>query len=295
VAAIVSIGVWDGLAVMLKAVLYAATLGAAGGVFFLSYAGSMLDQVDGLAARRLVQILVAASLIASVTRIFVTAGSMSGDASGTLDADLVGMIWRAGEGRAITVRAAGLLLALPAVLRHRRPGVLTLAGAAGAATSFAWVGHAHTTASGWPILLIGIHLLAVAFWLGALGPLLLLARHNVPRRIASVAARFGTAAAAVVAALILAGLAVLGVLLNSASELWASGYGRTLCVKLALVACLLACAAFNKLRLTPRLMADHADAVRTLRASIRIELVLVSLILIVTAALTTLTGPPTAE
>jgi putative copper export protein len=125
--------------------------------------------------------------------------------------------------------------------------------------------------------------------------LLLLARHNVPRRIASVAARFGTAAAAVVAALILAGLAVLGVLLNSASELWASGYGRTLCVKLALVACLLACAAFNKLRLTPRLMAGHAAAVRTLRASIRIELVLASLILIVTAVLTTLTGPPTPE
>ena len=290
-----SIGVWDGLGVIVKAVLYAATLGAAGGVFFLSYAGSLLEQVDGAAARRLVQTLIAASLIASVTRIFVTAGSMSGGASGMLDSGLVGMIWRAGEGRAITVRAAGLLLALPPVLRHRRPGLVTLAAAAGAATSFAWVGHAHTTSSGWPMLLIGIHLLGVAFWLGALGPLLLLARHNDPRLIAPAVARFGTAAAAVVAALILAGLAVLGFLLNSASELWTSGYGRTLCVKLALVVCLLACAAFNRLRLTPRLMAGRADAVRTLRASIRIELVLASLILIVTAALTTLTGPPTAE
>ena len=43
VAAIVSIGVWDWLAVLVKAVLYAATLGAAGGVFFLSYAGSLLE------------------------------------------------------------------------------------------------------------------------------------------------------------------------------------------------------------------------------------------------------------
>lgn len=290
-----SIGVWDGLAVMVKAVLYAATLGAAGGVFFLSYADSLLDRVERLAARRLVQILVAASLIASVTRIVVSAGSMSGDASGMLDAGLVGMIWHAGEGRAIGVRAAGLLLALSGVLRHGRPGVLTLAGAAGAATSFAWVGHAHTTASGWPILLIGIHLLGVAFWLGALGPLLLLARHNDPRRIAPAAARFGTAAGSVVAALILAGLAVLWILLNSASELWTSGYGRTLCLKLALVACLLACAALNKLRLTPRLMAGDVNAVRTLRISIRIELVLASLILIVTAALTTLTGPPRPE
>ncbi len=290
-----SIGAWDGLAVMVKAVLYAATLGAAGGVFFLSYADSLLDQVDRLAARRLVQILIAASLIASVTRIFVTAGSMSGDASGMLDAGLVGMIWHAGEGRAIGIRAAGLLLTLPAVLRHGRPGVLAVAGGAGAATSFAWVGHAHTTTTGWPILLIGIHLLGVAFWLGALGPLLLLARGIEPRRIAKAAARFGTAATAALAALIPAGFAVLWILLHRASELWASGYGRTLCVKLALVACLLACAAFNKLRLTPRLLADDVNAVRTLRNSIRMELVLASLTLIVTAALTTLTGPPTPE
>ena len=136
------------------------------------------------------------------------------------------------------------------------PVSLQFAGAAGAATSFAWVGHAHTTTTGWPILLIGIHLLGVAFWLGALGPLLLLARGIVPRRIAKAAARFGTAATAALAALILAGFAVLWILLHSASELWASGYGRTLCVKLALVACLLACAAFNKLRLTPRLLAE---------------------------------------
>ena len=292
---IVSIGVWDGLAVVVKAVLYAATLGAAGGVFFLSYADPLLDRVDRLAARRLVQILTAASLIASVTRIFVTADSMSGDASGMLDAGLVGMIWHAGEGRAIGVRAAGLLLTVPAVLRHGRPGVLALAGAAGAATSFAWVGHAHTTASGWPVLLIGIHLLGVAFWLGALGPLLLLARDNDPRRIAPAAARFGTAAPASLAALIMAGFAVLWILLGSASELWASGYGRTLCVKLALVACLLACAAFNKLRLTPRLLAGDVNAVRTLRASIRMELVLASLVVIATAALTTLGGPPTPE
>ena len=43
----------------------------------------------GWRSRRLVQILVAASLIAGVTRIFVTAGSMSGDASGMLDSGLV--------------------------------------------------------------------------------------------------------------------------------------------------------------------------------------------------------------
>jgi putative copper resistance protein D len=84
-------------------------------------------------------------------------------------------------------------------------------------------------------------------------------------------------------------------LLGSASQLWTSGYGRYLIVKLAVVACLLGLAAFNKLRLTPRLAADELGALRSLRRSICAELALGLVILIITAALTTLTGPPALD
>jgi putative copper resistance protein D len=98
-----------------------------------------------------------------------------------------------------------------------------------------------------------------------------------------------------VAVLVLVGVTLLWVLLGGLSELWNSSYGITACVKLALVACLLACAAFNKLRLTPRVLDGDARAARSLRNSIAIEMAVAALILIVTAALTTLTGPPSPE
>jgi copper resistance protein D len=77
--------------------------------------------------------------------------------------------------------------------------------------------------------------------------------------------------------------------------LWRSDYGRRACVKLALVACLLALAAFNKLRLTPRLAAGDPAAVRALRRSIAAEMAMAGAVFFATAALTTLSGPPVAE
>jgi len=294
-------GAWDGLMVAIKAITYAATLCAAGGVFFLSYCQPVLAEADGSAARRLVRILMLVSVLASGARILVAAGSMSGDVSGLFDGSLVHMVWRAGEGRAVSIRTLGWLLALPAMLSARRPGVPALAAAGIAATSFAWASHAHalathwhTAASVWPILLICLHLLSVAFWLGALGPLLLIAGHD-PRRLAAPAARFGRAAVAVVALLAMAGLALLFMLLGHLSLLWNSSYGGYLMAKLGLVACLLGFAAYNKLRLTPQLLAGDRGAVRRLRMSIRAEMILGALILVVTAALTTLTGPPALE
>jgi putative copper export protein len=289
----VTIGIWDGLAVIVKAALYAATFGAAGAVFFLSYSHSLLAPLDRAVIGRRALGLIGVSLAASIVRVLVTAASMSGDASDMFDSGLVSMVWRAGEGRAIVARAAGFLLVLPSLASHRRPAVLGVPGAALAATSFAWVGHGHATVSDLAVVLIGVHLLGGAFWVGALGPLWLLTLRQDVRTLASTAARFGNAALAAVGLLILAGLTVLSILLGEVSELWRSGYGRIACVKLALVACLLAFAALNKLRLTPRLIAGDGRAVRTLRRSIAAEMLLAGCIFIATAALTTLTGPPT--
>jgi putative copper export protein len=202
------------------------------------------------------------------------------------------MVWHGGEGRAAALRAGGLLLAMPALARDGRAGGLAIAGAVLAATSFAWVGHAHAATQAATPLLVGIHVLAVAFWLGALGPLAIEARRREPPELAAVAARFGRIAMAVVAALLASGAAVLWMLLGSLAELWTSGYGCLACVKIAFVACLLALAAWNKLRLVPRIDAGDPLAVRSLRRSIRAEMLVAGLILLITAALTTLTGPP---
>ena len=290
-----TLGVWDPLLIAVKTLTYASTLGAAGAVFFLRYCGRLIAGVDGLRIRRLVLGLALLSAFAGAAQIMVTAGSMSGDASAMLDGTLLRMVLQAGAGRASTIRAIGLLLGALVVLSDRPPW-LALFGAAMAATSFAWTGHARSLHPDvLPILLLGVHLLGVAFWLGALAPLLIIARGGDLSRIAAAAERFGAAAVVVVGALMAAGLTLLWMLLGEFTALWGSAYGRSVILKLAFVACLLCLAAFNNLRLTPRLRSGDTRAAGSLRTSIRLELLLGIAILAITAALTTLTGPPALD
>ena len=142
------------------------------------------------------------------------------------------------------------------------------------------------------MLLLGVHLLGVAFWMGALPPLFIISRSAQLPRTAAAAARFGRLAVYVVAGLAGAGIFVLSLLLGGVSELWTSSYGRCITLKLVLVVGLLCLATFNKLRLTPRLLAGDAAAGRMLSASILVELSLSVLIMAVTATLTTRFGPP---
>jgi putative copper resistance protein D len=291
----VSLGLWDIAAIAVKAVGYAGTLGAAGAVFFLGYSGSLVTSVDRLTIRHAVLGLAALSVLAGAAQIMISAGSMSGDPAGMFDGSLVHMVWQAGAGRAYAVRVIGLLLAALGVSSERFSR-LAFFGAVAAATSFAWIGHARSLSPDVvAIMLLGIHLLGVAFWLGALAPLGIIARDNDLPRIAASAARFGAAAIFVVAGLIIAGATLLWMLLGDFTELWGSTYGRYMTCKLTFVACLLCLAAFNKVRLTPRLRAGDAGALRSLRISIRLELLLGVVILTVTAALTTLAGPPALD
>jgi putative copper resistance protein D len=304
-------GIWDAAVVSVKAATYATTLAAAGGVFFLRYSDSLLDGECVGRIRRLIVTLLFAAAFAGGAMILATAASMSGDAGGLVDGALAGMILQGGEGRASLARVAGLILigvglmgggsAMGEGLALRRPPpLLALLGAVLAATSFAWVGHVHSLGAGaprpWlPVLTIGVHLLGVAFWLGALGPLLLVANHTPIPGVAAVVRRFGAAALAVVAMLLAAGAGLLCQLLRGVSELWSDDYGRFVLTKLVLVAALLSLAAFNRLRLTPRLCAADGGALRALRRSIKAELAVAAGVLVVTAALTTLSGPAALE
>jgi putative copper resistance protein D len=209
------------------------------------------------------------------------------------DLGLDKMILQTGEGWATAIRLFGLMLMLPAMSSHGRASVAAVVGSVAAATSFAWVGHVHArSAPQLPTLAIAVHLLGVAFWLGALAPLLMITQEADVSRVAAVASRFGAAALVVVGVLLAAGVCLLCMLLRDVVELWSSGYGRFILVKIGFVACLLTLAALNHLRLTPRLRAHDARAARAFRTSIRFEILVAAAVLIVTAAMTTLTGPP---
>jgi putative copper resistance protein D len=288
----VPLSVWDAASIAVKTMTYAATLGAAGAVFFLGVCGPLIAGADRTRIRSLVMGLTVLSVFAGGAQILVSAGSMGDDAAGMWDGSLIHMVWQAGAGRANAIRAIGLLLAALGVLSDRPPW-WALLGAAMAATSFAWTGHARAlNPDVLPVLLVSAHLLGIAFWLGALAPLLIVSRNGDVTIIAAAAARFGSSAVFVVGGLMAAGVALLWMLLGDVTALWSSAYGRSVMLKLAFVGCLLCFAAFNKLRLTPRLLAGDSRALRSLRTSIRFEMILGAVILAVTASFTTLIGPP---
>ena len=233
------------------------------------------------------------SAVFSITRIFLLTGSMNGNFRGMWDLDSTRMILAAGEGRATALRLIGLGLAAFALVENSVFLAPAIIGACIAAASFAAIGHIHGLQSnGVPTLLLILHLLCAAFWLGALRPLLLVAQSSDLERTAVIAARFGRSALIGVAVLLSAGSSLLWILITHAGQFWSSDYGKLVALKLLLVALLLSLAAGNKLHLTPGLERHEARAALLLRRSIRFEMLIGALILLVTAGFTTLTGPP---
>jgi copper resistance protein D len=282
---------WDVAALLAKALAYAATLGAAGAVFFLFYTRTLLDEAQCRRVRRLIGVLTIASAISSGARILVLAGSMNGTFEGMYSSGFTGMILRAGEGRAISLRIVGLALCAFGMFANRRLLTAALMGAIIASVSFAPAGHIHGLHSNTASLLLSLHLIFAAFWLGALAPLMMIAKDGNLAQIASTAARFGQLALYGVGVLVIAGTGQLWILSRDAPDFWSSDYARMMAGKLLAVAALLSVAAFNKLHLTPRLAA-HREAATRFQRSLQLEMLLVAMILLITAALTTITGPP---
>ncbi|MBG0566687.1 copper resistance protein CopC [Actinoplanes sp. NEAU-A11] len=146
------------------------------------------------------------------------------------------------------------LLSLGRASRQRR--VAAVAVAAIAAMAPALVGH--TRAASPEVLAIGadaLHLLAGSVWLGGLVGLTLTLPDLSSRgaHAAEVLARFSTAAAGVLAALIATGSLLAWRILGSWGALVDTGYGQLLLVKVAIVLVAVAIAAWNRWSLLPRL------------------------------------------
>jgi copper transport protein len=168
--------------------------------------------------------------------------------------------------------------------------MLSALALAGVGLSVAASGHAATAP---PQALtrpaVFLHAISVAFWIGALAPLagLLVMRKQAALPIVS---RFSRTAVAVVGLLVLTGLALAIIQLESFGALIETRYGVILSIKLALVTVLLALAALNRFRLTPALAHD-ANVTRSFSRSVLAECAVAGCILCV-VALWRFTPPP---
>ncbi|TAJ19857.1 MAG: hypothetical protein EPO47_02550 [Rugosibacter sp.] len=289
---------WQVLALLVKAATYGASLGAAGGVMFLACFAYLVSEQEDHALRRFIARIALLAIGFSVLRIAVMNGMLSDELSGMWDTEMTQMVLKSSEGVATGLRVASLLI-IAGLCWQRLRGIgswALMSAAFVTSTSFALVGHASEVTMQFglgllPQMLLCLHLLAVTFWLGSLWPLHRSTYADDIENIAVTMKRFGRLATIVVGLLIAVGVVLLWLLLEKPAALWGTAYGQLFVIKLFCVALLLALAAMNKLRLTPQLLGGKRVTVLKLRRSIKVEIVVASLILLATATLTTVTGP----
>ena len=268
-------------------------------MIFCALFKNQISQNEAKAIRRFILIVAWVAILISIFRIFVTNIILSGELSGVFDLALTRIVLKSSEGIATGLRLASLIMILSLCSNKyydKFQGVILFAGIV-AATSFALVGHAGEVSMKYgfgliPQGLLLLHLIAVAFWLGALWPLRMLTNSKDILRVAQIMHRFGQIAVIFVFMLIVAGVFLIWLLLGKLDLLWTSVYGQLMLLKFIFVSLLLAMAAINKLLITPNLLStNNKSEMGILRKSIKFEMVLVCLILFITACFTTLVGP----
>ena len=291
----------QGFMIALRAIHYAAVIALFGEFVFLFYVASPAMRAMRRAHRdelpeprrrlfRLALWWVSAEMVTGLLWLVAQAAAMSGlslvealnreTLGDVLFQTQFGQVWMFRFG--LSVALAALLLAGRRKALKRESAILggcaLLAGILLA--SLAWTGHANAArGADRPIHLSAdvIHLLAAGAWLGGLIPLARLfarARHAGTARALNISAeaaqRFSVLGMTSVGALVVTGIANTWYTVGAVPALFGTDYGRLLLFKLSLFAGMLALAASNRVRLTPRL-AKSAQAAQRAIALARLQ------------------------
>lgn len=278
-----------------KCLFYLTALQASGGTIFVVLFWDRLSHLEQRFTTSLIRTTAVAAVFAIAAHIAVLSGMLGDDISSMWDWTLIQIILEGNDGRASALRALGLVTIAICTFAGVWARAAAVLGALAVAVSFSTTGHVSTLdQSSFARVLIVVHILGVAYWVGSLVPLFYLTSGNLVDfdHVAAILKRFGNIALFAVASLIAAGSGLLWLFLGSIEALLGSTYGLFFAAKLFLVASLLSLAAINKLWLTPGIAASELKSLENLRRSIVIEIVLVTCILIVTGIFTTVTGPP---
>jgi len=283
--------VLDVVSVALRALSFLFVLQATGVALFIAIFGGRLSN-SGEPIRCLGRWSALIGLVCVAAHYGLEAARIAGDLSGMWDTSLQETVLRSASGAAFAVRVLGLSLV---ALALRRAGTLSLAlgiiGAVTAAASFTLVGHTAVHSQRWftgPLLIV--HLLIVAFWIGALLPLQIASLREAPETLAKLVHAFSGVAVWLVPGILLAGLG-LTIFLVPGIEVFRQPYGLLLLTKVAAFMLLMILAAWNKWRLGPALVGGGREGRLAFQRSLLSEYLLLFATLTVTAVMTTFFSP----
>jgi len=269
---------------LLRAVILLGALLAAGSVLYAA-----TDRQTAISTRPQLrtQILfgVCVVLVATPVSLFVFQLAMSGgDTSLAFGPDMRWLAFQMPQGQAAILRLLGIILIAANGLRLLPLG---LTGAILTIGSFTLEGHTAAAAHSYPWLpvVLVIHLLALAWWFAGLLPLANALRNFPADDAANAVHRFARIAVPAFGLLVIAGVAMFLALTGARIDA-ANRYQLLLLAKTGLFAVILGFAAYNKFVLTPGLRTSPANGQQKLPVSIRFEIILAVIVLIVTGFLT---------
>jgi copper resistance protein D len=248
----------DTVLLLVRFVHFWAVFGLFGTALFGLYAGSAANSLVGPRLGGPVALMSVAALASGIVWLLVEAAHFGGDWAAAGDADtLSAVVFQTGFGKLWLWRLLLAAALLPIVTMERGPARdgLLIAVSAMLAGSLGLTGHA-AMETGTPGLLHqanhAAHLLAVGAWLGGLLPLArLLAARPAEAVRADALHRFSTVGIIAVGIILVTGVVNAGLIAGSPIPSLSTAWGRTLAVKLVLVAAMLAAALANRLVLMP--------------------------------------------
>lgn len=253
--------------------------------------------------RRFSLILLSSGFIAALLLFFLQVGALADRGLMSMGDELMrSILWRTRAGPSLILQLMGFAFGWLLVflfIGQPQGNVLSRAIAlliyclsfACLVVSLAIVGHTAELSALLQIV-IAFHVGLMAWWLGCLAPLRKACLCLPAPTLFSVMNNFSRCAMALVAVLLVSGGILAWQLFAGWQALLATRYGWIFIGKISLVVLILLVAARNKFQLTPRLLNSEAtDARGKLATTILVEIAIALGILLVTAALTTLSGP----
>ena len=273
------------LASILRGIGLGALMAGLGLLFFAVTGGQHRKHVP----RRVIVLLITIGAILLVAHMFAWLVNISPTRS--LSGDFIASAFGSTVGRIELLRVGFAILALLAIALARRETLALIFGAACLVVSGA-VGH---PAAIHPYLAIPAkmaHLLGASLWLGGLLWLVWLSRCD-ETACRSEARRVSSMALIMVIVIFVTGSLETWLFLNSPSDLINSAYGRLVLAKVVGLAILVGFGAHNKFRLLPRL--DDSDTPRRLTRSVRQEIVIVTIVILIGGFLAYVPTPPSPQ
>jgi copper transport protein len=246
------------------------------------------------AMQRSVIVSSALTALAALAYLQISGAEMVGSAQ-LLNLNALEVAIRSSLGASVGLALLGLLILVGG---RAKSNAILITGAALLALSRVFTGHPASREPGWLLIpAMALHISCAAYWYGSLRPLYLSLSKLPPAQSADVLRQFSRSAIVAVIALLVAGLLMAIVHLASPSAVLGTWYGQLLVMKTTWFSVLLAIAAWHKLKLSPRVEKGDVRAIKTLRISIMVEAVIMTLVILISVNLasTAPEDPPRSE